>query len=54
VPVLARAFDGMEAIAQKTPTSVDPSAFGTMSPAVLTFHTGTGRAYLHADHESSP
>jgi hypothetical protein len=37
---VARAFNGMEAIAQKVPpTPVDPSAFGAVSVAWLAFHT---------------
>jgi hypothetical protein len=73
---VARAFNGMETIAQQVPpTSVDPSAFGAVSAAWLAFHQAwsaevatarsaleemvnilpvTGKAYLHADHESSP
>jgi hypothetical protein len=36
---VARAFDGMETIAQQVPpTPVDPSAFGAVSAAWLAFH----------------
>ena len=50
---VARAFDGMETIAQRVPpTSVDPSAFGAPSAACLAFHKAWSGppAWIQARH----